>query len=328
MLGGTFHIYEKTAQQCTVYPYSSSYKPKVVTIAHGGTVYNHSDGQTYILYINNGFNMTTDVSTSLFNPNQMRAHGIVVYDTPVHRSHAGLSTHLIYVPELDLRIPLQLDGIISYLSTRLPSAAELENCLHVPRTSLVEWDPYSEDFNRQEDTAVKLQQGYISMVENQPADTYSESNNVLSCVSSAHSQDTFLCLIPSTIGSIKSNVRRTTQSAESLAMQWGIGLKMAERTLLATKQKFIMTAQLPIHRRCRTQQQQFRYIRLNTRFYADTMFVSIKSIRGYSCGQLFVNDTGFSRVYPMKSKSMAGQALSSLFSDVGVPTALHTDGAK
>jgi hypothetical protein len=123
VLGGTFHIYENTAQQCTVYPYSTSYKPKVVTVAHGGTAYDHTDGHTYILDVNNGFNMATDLTTSLLHPNQMRANGIVVDDTPVHLSQDGLSTHSIYVPELDLRIPLQLDGIISFLPTRLPSAA-------------------------------------------------------------------------------------------------------------------------------------------------------------------------------------------------------------
>ena len=85
---------------------------------------------------------------------------------------------------------------------------------------------------------------------------------------------------------------------------------------------------MPIHRCYRTQQQQFRYNRLNTRFYSDTMFVTTKSIRGNKCAQIFVNDTGFTRVYPMKSKSLAGQALNCLFTEVGVPTMLHTDGAK
>jgi hypothetical protein len=76
--------------------------------------------------------------------------------------------------------------------------------LHVPLTSLVELDPYSEDFSKQEDTALKHQQGSIYVVESQPTDTYSESDNILPCVSKAHSQDAFLSFISSTIGSIKS----------------------------------------------------------------------------------------------------------------------------
>jgi hypothetical protein len=301
VLGGTFHIYENTAQQCTVYPYSTSYKPKVVTIAHGGTAYDHADGNTYILDINNGFNMTADLSTSLLNPNQMRSNGIIVDDTPVHLSHDNASTHSIFIPELNLQIPLQLDGIISYLPTRIPSADELETCIHIPLTSLVEWDPYSDDFNRQEEVALRQQHSNISVSESQPINDYSESDTVLSSVSQALSQDAFFPLIPSAISSVKSKVRRTAQSAESLAHKWGIGLETAERTLLVTTQQFIRTAQPPIHRRYRTQQQQFRYNRLNTKFYSDTMFVSTNSIRGFSCSQVFVNDTGFSIVYPMKT---------------------------
>ena len=131
VLGETFHIYENTSQECTVYPYISTYKPRVVTIAHGGTAYDHSDGETYILDINNGFNMVEDLGTSLLNPNQMRANGIIIDDVPIHLSFDGTSTHSIYIPEIDLRIPLQLDGIISYIMTRKPTAEELENCVHV-----------------------------------------------------------------------------------------------------------------------------------------------------------------------------------------------------
>ena len=39
------------------------------------------------------------------------------------------------------------------------------------------------------------------------------------------------------------------------------------------------------------------------------MFVSVKSICGNTCEQVFVNDTSYSKVYPMKSKSLAGKEL-------------------
>ena len=86
VLGGNFHIYENTSQKCTVYPYSTAYKPKEVTIAHGGTAYDHTDGTTYILDVNNGFNMTQELATSLLNPNQLRSNGIAVDETPIHLS--------------------------------------------------------------------------------------------------------------------------------------------------------------------------------------------------------------------------------------------------
>lgn len=58
------------------------------------------------------------------------------------------------------------------------------------------------------------------------------------------------------------------------------------------------------------------------------MFSRTLSIRGNTCCQIFVNDTGFSKHIPLKSKGDAGDALEELFMDVGVPTSLHTDGAK
>jgi hypothetical protein len=76
--------------------------------------------------------MTAYLSTSLLNPNQMRSNGIIEDNKPVHLSHDNASTHSIFLPELNLQIPLQLDGIISYLPTRIPSADELETCTYPP----------------------------------------------------------------------------------------------------------------------------------------------------------------------------------------------------
>ena len=103
VMGATFYVYENTAQQCTVYPYSTSYKPKTVMVAHGGTAYDHSDGHTYILDVNYGFNMTAELNTSLLNPNQLRANGVVVDDVPLHLSSEKNTTHSIFIPELNLR---------------------------------------------------------------------------------------------------------------------------------------------------------------------------------------------------------------------------------
>jgi transposase len=44
--------------------------------------------------------------------------------------------------------------------------------------------------------------------------------------------------------------------------------------------------------------------------------------------QLFVNDVKYLRIMPMRKKSEAGLALLELIQDIGIPSALHTDGAK
>jgi hypothetical protein len=58
------------------------------------------------------------------------------------------------------------------------------------------------------------------------------------------------------------------------------------------------------------------------------MFSSLVSVQGNTCGQIFVNDLNYSKFIPLKSKGDAGMALEELFQDVGVPTHMHTDGAK
>ncbi len=74
--------------------------------------------------------------------------------------------------------------------------------------------------------------------------------------------------------------------------------------------------------------QQLRYNRLNSCFYSDTMIPSLPSLATNKYYQIFANDIGFVKGYPMGQKSEAGNALDSFLQDVGVPSRLHTDGAK
>jgi hypothetical protein len=61
--------------------------------------------------------------------------------------------------------------------------------------------------------------------------------------------------------------------------------------------------------------------------YSDTLFSHIRSVRGFSCAQIFTDGHGFVRVYPMKSKSEAHHALMRFIHYVGVPKDLLTDQA-
>lgn len=356
VLGKTFVIYEYTGQQCTVHPYSSKYKPKTVKIAHGGTAYDHpTNGKTYILDVYHGFDMSQDQDPSLINPNQLRANNIKVDDCPIHLSLDHSSTHSITFPEQEVTIPLELKGVILYFHTRLPSTEEIDSCEHIALTSVVEWDPHSQDFLEQEQIAKKSINNTIAVISTKLSLTQQdpalqdmlpgETTMILEEISPTFSEEQFLSLLESNIrvklpplednatarsgiiGATISKPRTSSRNAETLSRQWGIGLETAERTLRVTTQRGTRTALHPLHRRYRTAQQQFRYNRLNTRFYSDTMFSLTKSIRGSTCSQVFVNDCGFSKHVPMRSKGEAGNALDELFNDVGVPTSLVTDGA-
>ena len=127
---------------------------------------------------------------------------------------------------------------------------------------------------------------------------------------------------------IKTEQRHPEVAAHELARKWGIGLATATNTLRATTQKVIRNVVHPLHRQYKTQQTQFRYNRLNTKVYSDTFFSTVKSVGGHTCGQIFVNDLEYSKFIPMEAERFAGDALSEFFQDVGVPTHIHTDGAK
>ncbi|MFO0446847.1 MAG: hypothetical protein ACK51L_04175, partial [bacterium] len=89
-----------------------------VPIAQMGVAYTHPDsGITYILVLNQAL-YVRELPHTLINPNQLRSNGIVVDDCPRHLSpNPERATHSIYIPELDLRLPLSMKGIISYLPT-------------------------------------------------------------------------------------------------------------------------------------------------------------------------------------------------------------------
>jgi hypothetical protein len=76
--------------------------------------------------------------------NQLWAHGVHVEDTP--QQFDDSLSHLIVVE--GLKIPLYLDGVISYFDLHKPS--EDENCHWITLTSDSSWDPNASSFAKQE----------------------------------------------------------------------------------------------------------------------------------------------------------------------------------
>ena len=314
------------------------------------TAYDHSDGKTYILVYHQTLYMGDKQEPSLLCPNQMRRNGLIVHDCPISLSHDNLSTHTIQIPEQDLTIPLELDGIISYISTRLPTKTELEDCVRIDMTGPEEWIPSEIDLSREEKimTAKQNERGFASVRSslNTPEDVFqlgmhrqSEVFATLTEVSPVLADDDFITgLVQSVKTTVKSaqaahvaaakSTRYTPLTPDVLAKKWGIGVETAARTLKVTTQKGLRQAVHPISRRYRTQHSQYRYNHLKTTFYADTMFSKTKSLNGNTCAHVFVNDINFSNVTCTPLKSDAWRGLNELFDDVGIPAHLHTDGAK
>ena len=157
----------------------------------------------------------------------------------------------------------------------------------------------------------------------------SQISSILTDISNTLDHDAFaLSLNSRAISSIGSKDKKYNISPETLASKWNIGLEAAKRTLKATTQRGIRSSANPsIARRFRTNDRQLRYNRLNTDLFTDTMFSTVKSSRGNTCGQVYSNDLEWTRFFPMTSKSMAHESLDLLFKRDGVPRALISDGA-
>ena len=81
----------------------------------------------------------------------MRSHGVTVSDIP--KQFDNKSTQSITgIDEKNemVDLPLSLRGIISYLPTSYPTDQQLNTCRQITLTSSSEWDPYSTDFEEQE----------------------------------------------------------------------------------------------------------------------------------------------------------------------------------
>ena len=132
-----------------------------------------------------------------------------------------------------------------------------------------------------------------------------------------------------TITSISTKKGKPSVSPYDLAKRWRIGLETAKKTLLHTMQKGLHTTPNPLlSQRYRTNDQMFRYKRLSTDMFTDTMLVRIKSHCGNTCVQIYAHRNTWCKAYPMKTKGEAHHSLFLLFSHEGVPKTLIMDGVK
>jgi hypothetical protein len=75
-----------------------------------------------------------------------------VDNTPTQYNKA--STHSLYIPDSELCIPLELDGIIFGFITRAPMPAELDATeLHIEMSADMPWNPNSKTFAYAKDNA-------------------------------------------------------------------------------------------------------------------------------------------------------------------------------
>lgn len=122
-------------QTCNVSPFNDSYKPitnvKTVNVAFAIDL---PDGGTYILHINNALDFSDSMEHSILCTNQTRHKGLIVDDVSPIVDVTNTSTHSVYFPSHDVRLPLYMFGPVSHLRVQYPSDQDLTNCDHLHLT--------------------------------------------------------------------------------------------------------------------------------------------------------------------------------------------------
>lgn len=285
VIGANCRVISYTDKLCQVAPYHPNYATmQNIPIIQAGTAYDDPNtGETIILVINQGLYFGDSLPNSLINPNQMRANGLEVDDVPKHLLRdPSQSMHSIYIPDHDIRLPLAMCGVISYLPICKPTIQEMESCKWVNLTTEAEWDPHSREFEENEKQAHENEQ-----IVTDPIDwnIYAIQSlpfvqNVMVLEALPASLMSVNELLPQAIRSVviqnvKSTQHRMKVSQEDLSFKWKIGLETSARTLKATTQLTIRNAIHPIQWRFCTEVAQLHYPHLGGRFgrfSSDTMF--------------------------------------------------------
>jgi hypothetical protein len=238
--GANSILLEDSGETATVHSFSGERKPfasiPIGTIATSWT--DEGTSETFVLQFPESLYFGDRLPHSLLCPNQLWAHGIRVEDTP--RQFDGSSSHLIVVE--GLKIPLYLDGVIFFFESRKPNEDELENCRRITLTSDSRCDPNAASFATQEQIVsdqmdpivheVRMTDRVVPSPELMSVQELEE--RLISCVY-VSSDDELHEGLDSTEGrrikAIATKEKKTVITKETLARRWGIGLKIAERTL-------------------------------------------------------------------------------------------------
>ena len=339
-----------------------------VPIVCGAIAYDHPDGETIILVVNQALYIPT-LRDNLLCDNQCRMNDVVVDACPKSLSENPTdSTHTLKFRNYDdFTIAMGLKGTISYFPTRKPTNRELQECQRIELTAeQPEWNPHARLFDDNEN-AMTDEDGFIKQNQRRRTimktktdlgskmDAYETSEStsavprVLSDISNTLNDNLFVSAIRSTVETTyddfvqskitpevtKNKVASTKSkpryklSPEILSQKWNIGLEAAKRTLQVTTQRGLKTVVDPsIARRWGTNDRSMRYNRLKSDLFTDYMFANTTSIRGNNGGQVYTNSTDWIKIYPTSSKGDCHETFDLLAHREGVPDTLISDQAK
>jgi hypothetical protein len=321
VLGPNFDIPHYTSRECDVSPYTEVYESvKAVPIVSGATAWtDERTGLTYILVVNKALWMPDTVTSSLINPNQLRAYGITVQDNPF----AGAMYISNEGEEDAVSISMFAVGTNISINTRTPTQEELDSCQHIILTSDTEWEPNDVKFPQ---VGAVLRDASMDM-ESDTGEIYNVIGFSQRLIASCRVQSAAVVRDLPITPTFQTEERRSKVTPEQLADHWIIGLDTARQTLKCTTHCFRRSALLPLSRRYKADRM-YQVPRLQGEWYTDTVEGRCKSRDGNKYGQIFANEAYFAVFYPMDSKSKAGDALHTFCREYGAPEKLRFDGSK
>ena len=276
---------------------------KNIPVRTAVTAYDAKDGETFILVFGQGLWFGSELEHSLLCPNQLRNFNKIVCDIPKQYTD-GRSLHGINTNDHDnITMRFKMHGTISYLPIREPTQGEMDRCRWIQLTSEEMWEPYSDNFQKAESSMLQRSM-YRDNFDFTHTNKYQRK-----------------------VYAVSSKLHRSAVTPTELARRWGTSEIIADATLKATTQRGIRQLESPLSRRFRTRQTHLNYSFLRANVYSDTFFFTTKSVRGFTCAQIFVTNTYFAQTYNMQSKSEAAYKLELFVQEYGLPKMLLTDNA-
>ena len=314
VVGRHAHVIRYTGNEVNVSGFSDELgKPLTAEIVDAALCYDcEYTGETYLMIIRNAIYLRK-MSTSLIPPFMMRMAGLEINECPKFLAKKPtVEHHSICFPEQELRIPLKIHGIISYLPVRTPSKEELSS-LEVlleltPQTSV--WNPHDDTFQIQEDSMLTFngelkeptkRNFIVSSVISRATDPVIFGEDVTRRASEMGFSEHKIYSIKTADG-----VRSSIKPAD-LASIWNIGLETARRTLKVTTRLCPRNVDdITLNRRYSVNDRMIRYRRIDAPIFMDTMYASKragKSFKGFTCVQVYASEFGWVRADPMRSEA-------------------------